>query len=127
MPCEFIPSSLVTSIFITAKIRYRLYKFQVLAKNRSFLPDNTIIVRSRFLCRASSDFKLAKYRSTSFFRLGDRLLQFFFAMALFASASRNHGGIGCVGPFLYFSSNVISTLTRSPTLVLEALRITPCK
>ena len=40
---------------------------------------------------------------------------------------RNHDGIGCIGPFLYFESKVIETLTLSPTFVSDALRTWPCK
>src|SRR5947199_873669 len=48
-------------------------------------------------------------------------------MGFFASAVRNHAGIGCMGPPRYLSSNRTSTLTRSPTLVFDALRTPPCK
>ena len=48
-------------------------------------------------------------------------------MGFFASAVRNHAGIGCMGPPRYLSSNRTSTLTRSPTLVSDALRTPQCK
>src|SRR5579872_965564 len=101
--------------------------FHVLPIKLSSFPERAFIARARFRSFASEDFKFAKYLRTSFLRLGARFPHAFFAFRFLFSADRNHAGIGCIGPFLYFSSNAISKLNPSPTFVFDALRISPCR